>query len=146
MYCIIIIIKKLNKIIILSLGTIVLFVAVINSASIFVNAQEDNNLASCVDHFINEYNNQMNGLPDSVQQGMNTLVSDDMKNIIAVSMCEIGYEQTGKYSHLLPKEDQAKYAKLAAAKIFLTSQQILQQQQEPVKKRGFSSPLDNYNN
>ena len=72
-----------------------------------------------MDYLINEYETQKEGLSESVQQGLDSTINENMLNLISVAICDIGYEHTGKYSHLLPKDMQNKYAKLAATQILL---------------------------
>ena len=54
-----------------------------------------------------------------MQQGLDFTINENMRSLIVVAICDIGYEHTGKYSHLSPKDMQNKYAKLAATQIFL---------------------------
>jgi len=97
----------------LSLGTILL--AFLISAGFFtINAQaqekemniNQNSLVACVDHISNSMKelNTTNFFKESSIKIMLTMV------------CNLGYEHTGQYSHLLPKDMINKYIEMAVIK------------------------------
>ena len=100
-----------------------------------------NSLVACVDYLINEYETQKEGLSESVQQGLDSTINENMLNLIVVAICDIGYEHTGKYSHLLPKDMQNKYAKLAATQIFLEKKSFETFNPDPLDPEMFLNKL-----
>jgi protein-disulfide isomerase len=76
----------------------------------------ENSLAACVDYFDNEYKTLT---PESVKQDIKSLFNENTLTIFHTAICDMGFEHTGKYSHLLSKDLQHKYVKLVVSRILL---------------------------
>ena len=81
-----------------------------------------NNLAACVDYFMNMNSNFTEELSQpglQNEQPNNRSLNKFALNAVPLITCNMGYEDTGQYTHLLSKEQQDKYIKLAANQIGL---------------------------
>ena len=81
-----------------------------------------NNLAACVDYFMNMNSNFTEELSQPElqnEQPNNRSLNKFALNAVPLITCNMGYEDTGQYTHLLSKEQQDKYIKLAANQIGL---------------------------
>ncbi|MGI9012482.1 MAG: hypothetical protein ACR2F1_15030 [Nitrososphaeraceae archaeon] len=119
--------------ILLSSVLAVFFVSVVLLISQNIFAQTDveeinqNSLVACVDYYLNLFNtNNSNSSsllsPEAQKQSQRMfpfLYNESGLTVISTVICDLGYEHTGKYSHLLSKNMQGKYIEMAAIQILL---------------------------
>ncbi|MDX1373529.1 MAG: hypothetical protein R3321_13730 [Nitrososphaeraceae archaeon] len=91
--------------------------------NIFAQVEQEissNDLGACVKYFTNINGVSSDELPNTElqnEQFKDSYLKHFVKNAIPLMICNIGYEETGKYTHLLPQEIQDKYVKLATNQI-----------------------------
>jgi hypothetical protein len=86
--------------------------------NIFAQVEEEiatEELGACVKHFNNINSITSEKPPDTElqhEQFKNSFLNKFVKNAIPLFICNMGFEETGQYTHLLPQEVQDKYIKL----------------------------------
>ena len=82
-----------------------------------------NSLVACVDYYSNLVKETKESLTESQLQqpaySENNFFDENNSKIISTVVCDLGYEHTGKYSHLLSIELQRKYMEMAALQIYI---------------------------
>ena len=84
------------------------------TTNIYAQQQEEleinqNSLVACVDYHLNKIE----------ERGDNTVFKETSTKTILTIVCNLGYEHTGKYTHLLPEDVLNKYIEMAAIKAYL---------------------------
>lgn len=79
-------------------------------------------LGSCVEYFMqmNSISNEKSSDTDvRNEQSKDSFLNKYAQNAVPLIICNMGFEATGQYTHLLPQETQEKYIQLAKNQIGL---------------------------
>ena len=116
------------NILLLSVLAVLFFVSIVlASQNIFAQTEVEeinqNSLVACVDYYSNMIKETKESLTESQLQqpaySENNFFDENNSKILSTVACDLGYEHTEKYSHLLPKEMQRKYLEIAALQIYI---------------------------
>ena len=102
----------------------IVILSIFSISQVYAQASSNNTLRTCVDVYMNKFDQALTKLDPKLQQQADKLNESSENNstflkTISTDACVSSYEETGKFGHLLPEQEQEKFVTASLFKLMM---------------------------